>query len=214
VQGGTFSIIVPTRGRRSLRATLDSIVEQLEPGDEILVSCSRANDFGDSARQSLVERARGSHLVFIDDDDQFARGAFAAMRSFVREYPDRIGIFRMRYPDGRVLWREPVVRRGNVSTQMFCVPNVPGKLGSWACTGVRVSRSGRRYDLADYAFIAETIALQEEPVFREEIVAHIRSDRRWLRRLVNRTLAPLLALRHPTARLARLRRATGRGSKP
>jgi hypothetical protein len=187
----TFSAIVPTTGRRSLRATLASIAEQLEPGDEILVRCSRSGDFGDAARQSLMERARGTHLVFMDDDDQFARGAFAVMRRFARENPGRVGIFRMRYLDGRVLWREPSLERANVSTQMFCVPNVAGKLGSWADSPPLTSGSGRRYDVADFDFIARTVRLQGDAVFREEVVAHIRADRRPLVRLLQRAVAPI-----------------------
>jgi glycosyltransferase involved in cell wall biosynthesis len=195
----TLSVIVPTQGRRSLPATLASIAEQLLPGDEMLVLCSNDNDFGDRARQSLIERARGSHLAFLDDDDQFAYGALAAMRRFAHEYPGRIGIFRIRYRDGRLLWREPVLRRGNVSTQMFCVPNVPGKLGTWA-SGVLTSKSGRRYNVSDYHFITETVALQGDPVFREEVVAHIRSDRRRRHRIVPRAVASVAALRRRALR--------------
>ena len=166
----TISVIVPTRGRRSLRGTLASVVRQLEPGDEVLVRWSRDEDFGNSARQSLIERARGTHLAFIDDDDQFADDALATMRRAAAENPGRIVVFRMRYLDGQVLWREPVLRERNVSSQMFLVPNVPGKLGRW--------ENPDYTRMADYRFLADSVRLQGEALFREEIVAHIRSDRR------------------------------------
>jgi glycosyltransferase involved in cell wall biosynthesis len=198
----TFSVIVPTRGRRSLAATLDSIVEQLEPGDEVLVRCTRDEDFGNAARQSLIERAAGTHLVFIDDDDQLAQGALAAMRRVAGEHPARVAIFRMRYLDGRVLWHEPVLRERNVSSQMFLVPNVPGKLGRW--------ENPEYPRMADWSFISETVRLQGEPLFREEIVAHIRSDRRPLPRALKRVTAPVAAARYRLAPRTRLRRALGR----
>jgi glycosyltransferase involved in cell wall biosynthesis len=202
VGGITFSVIVPTRGRRTILATLASITEQFEPGDEVLVRCSRDEDFGNSARQSMIERARGTHLVFMDDDDQFARGALAAMRSFAREHPGRMGVFRMRFLDGRVLWTEPVLRLRNVSSQMLCVPNVPGKLGRW--------ESPEYPRVADYEFARGTADLQGEPIFREEIVAHIRSDRRSLGRAVKHVTTPLGELRERTSPRTRLRRALGR----
>jgi glycosyltransferase involved in cell wall biosynthesis len=198
----TFSVIVPTRGRRSLRATLDSVIEQLEADDEIMIRCSRDEDFGNSARQSLIERARGTHLVFIDDDDQFAVGALGKIRLFAGNNPDRIGIFRMRYLDGRVLWSEPVLRLRNVSSQMFCVPNVPGKLGRWA--------SPAYPRVADYEFIRGTAELQGDPIFREEVVAHIRSDRRPVWRVAKRAIAPLAELRYRTAPRTRLTRSLAR----
>ena len=198
----TFSVIVPTRGRRTLRATLASIAEQLEPGDEILVRCSRDEDFGNAARQSLIERARGTHLVFVDDDDQLARHALATMRSFARAHPDRIGIFRMRYLDGRVLWTEPVLRYRNVGAPMFCVPNTTGKVARW--------ESLEHPGIADYEFVRTTARLQGEPIFREEIVAHIRSDRRALWRVLKRLAAPLGDLRYRLAPRTRLRRRLGR----
>lgn len=173
----TFSVIVPTTGRRSLKGTLASIAEQLEPGDELLVLCNRDGDYGNRARQSLVERARGTHLVFMDDDDQAAYGALAAMRRFARAHPGRIGIFRLRYLDGRMLWREPALRKLNVSTQMFCVPNVPERLGSWMHDDAR---------LADWLFIAETARRQGDPLFQDAVVAHIRADRRRTVRLLQR----------------------------
>ena len=198
----TFSVVVPTRGRRSIDAALESITEQLEPGDEVLVRCSRDEDFGNSARQSMIERAKGTHLLFMDDDDQFARGALAVMRAFAHEHPGRIGIFRMRYLDGRVLWTEPVLRLRNVSSQMLCVPNVPGKLGRW--------ESPEYPRVADYEFVRGTVELQGEPIFREEIVAHIRSDRRPLGRALKRVTTPLQELRERTAPRTRLRRTLSR----
>jgi glycosyltransferase involved in cell wall biosynthesis len=198
----TFSILVPTSGRRSVAATLASITEQVEPGDEVIVRCSRDNDFGHSARQSMMERAKGTHLLFMDDDDQFARGAIATMRAFARDNPGRIGIFRMRYLDGRVLWTEPVLRMRNVGTPMLCVPNVPGKLGRW--------ESPAYPRVADWEFIRATAELQGEPIFREEVVAHIRSDRRPAARAVKRVTTPLAELRYRAAPRTRLKRALGR----
>jgi glycosyltransferase involved in cell wall biosynthesis len=198
----TFSVIVPTRGRRSLAATLDSVSEQLQPGDEVLVRCTRDEDFGNAARQSLVERAAGTHLVFIDDDDQLAQDALATMRRVAEEHPERVVIFRMRYLDGHILWHDPVLRERNVSSQMFLVPNVPGKLGRWE--NPEYSR------MADWSFISETVRLQGEPLFREEIVAHIRSDRRPLPRVLKRLGAPLASARYRLAPATRFRRALGR----
>jgi glycosyltransferase involved in cell wall biosynthesis len=198
----TFSILVPTSGRRSVAATLASITEQLEPGDEVIVRCSRDNDFGHSARQSMMERAKGTHLLFMDDDDQFARGAIATMRAFARDNPGRIGIFRMRYLDGRVLWTEPVLRLRNVGTPMLCVPNVPGKLGRW--------ESPAYPRVADWEFVRATTELQGEPIFREEVVAHIRSDRRPAARAVKRVTTPLAELRYRAAPRTRLKRVLGR----
>ena len=188
----SFSVIVPTIGRRSLIRTLASIVEQLEPGDELLVAWNRDGDFGNGARQSLLDRARGTHVVFMDDDDQYARGAFATMRRFALDHPDRIGIFRHRYRDGRLLWAEPVVRRANVSTVMYCVPNVSGKLGMWT-DGTTVSNDPERRDYADLDFIVQTIALQGEPVFRDEVTVLIRSDRRPWVRVLQRAARPFQA---------------------
>jgi glycosyltransferase involved in cell wall biosynthesis len=198
----TFSVIVPTRGRRSLAATLDSVAEQLEPGDEVLVRCTRDEDFGNAARQSLIERAGGTHLVFIDDDDQLALGALAAMRRVAEEHPGRVVIFRMRYLDGRVLWREPELRERNVSSQMLLVPNVPGRLGRW--------ENADYPRMADWSFVSATVALQGDPLFREEVVAHIRSDRRTVPRALKRVLAPVVEARYRLSPRTRLRRALGR----
>jgi len=198
----TFTVIVPTRGRSSLGGTLASITEQLEPGDEAIVRCSRDEDFGNAARRSMIERAKGTHLLFMDDDDQFATGALATMRRFASENPGRIGIFRMRYLDGRLLWSEPVLRQRNLGSPMLCVPNIPERLAPWA--------SPDYPRVADFRFVEGTAKLLGEPIFREEIVAHIRSDRRPAQRLLKRLTRPVEVLRLRVAPRTRLLRAFGR----
>lgn len=166
-----FSVVVPTVGRAALARAVRSLQDQLRPGDEvIIVRDLGSGDWGAAARMDAIRRARGSHLLFMDDDDEFLPGAFDAFRSFAEETPDRVGIFRMRYqfhpsyPRRHVLWETPELREGNVSTQMFCVPNLPDKLGVW-----NPERAA-----GDLDFILGTCALQGDPIFREEVVAVIR----------------------------------------
>jgi glycosyltransferase involved in cell wall biosynthesis len=193
----TFSVIVPTRGRSSLKQTLASVVGQLEPGDEVLVRCSNDEDYGNAARQSLIERARGTHLVFIDDDDQFARRALETMRQFAHAHPGRIGVFRMRYDNGVVLWTDPVVRLGNLGSPMLCIPNAPGRLGRWESPDIP------RH--ADLEFLRAATAVHGDPVFRREIVAFVRTDRRLVRRSGTRIRKFPVRIRYH-ARRTRLRR--------
>ena len=51
---------------------------------------------------------------------------------------------------------------------MYVVPNTPGKLGRW-------ERHGRI--AGDYVFIEETVRLQGEPVFVEEVTVLMRPER-------------------------------------
>jgi glycosyltransferase involved in cell wall biosynthesis len=147
----TFSVIIPTKGRSSIHRTLESIVPQLEHGDEVIVVRDSTGDSGDTARNDGMSRARGTHLLFMDDDDVYVPGAFASMRRFAAENPGRIGIFKIEYVVGNRRWVDPELRFKNVSTQMYVVPNVPGKLGPW-------ERRGRI--AGDYVFIEETVRLQ------------------------------------------------------
>jgi glycosyltransferase involved in cell wall biosynthesis len=114
----TFSIIVPTILRPTLAATLDSIqAAGLAPGDEVLVMvdaehahkplppgvrASRAapvavyysevsrGGWGGPARNLGVKAAKGSHLLFIDDDDVYRPGAIDTIRAMVAEAPATI----------------------------------------------------------------------------------------------------------------------------
>lgn len=161
----TFSVVIPTVGRRTLDAAIASVTRQLQPGDEVIVVRNDRGDQGDWARNSAIGRAIGSHIVFLDDDDEFLPDALAKFRSFAIEYPGRVGLFRMRLPTGHLVWSEPIFAYGQVGGPTMVVPNVPGRLGRWVQTDVG----------NDWTFIEETVRLQNaEPVFRDEIVARVR----------------------------------------
>jgi glycosyltransferase involved in cell wall biosynthesis len=179
-----LSVVIPTIGRETLRATLTSVAPQLERSDEVLVvgdgrpACAReilarqgrrhwcyletdgpCNDAGGTQRDLAATVARGDHLCFMDDDDVFTPGALAAIRRGVAEHPERVLVFRMdNY--GTLLWREREVRYGNVGTPMVVVPNDPARLASW--------RSG------DFEFIRDSCERLGEPVWRDEVVAIVR----------------------------------------
>ena len=170
----TFSIIVGTAGRKTLKRTLKSITSQLEPGDELMLLRDDSGDAGDTPRNQSMHRAAGTHLLFMDDDDVYVPGAFAKMRRFADENPGRIGIFRMEYTTGPKRWRVPELKNRNVSTQIFLVPNMPGKLGVWEHRGTVHG---------DYTFIEETARLQGEPVFVDEVTVRVRPIRNPVRRL-------------------------------
>lgn len=184
----SISIIVPTIGRASLLAALRSIASQIELDDEVLVSADglqpdaramtalfnsrfryiesavRANDWGATPRNEALELARCSAIVFMDDDDVYLPGALDAIRCGLEECPGRPLIFRMLHR-GRIIWGKPELFLGNVSTQMFAVPNLPGRVGRWT----------KRYE-GDYDFIFETVALYPagSVIFREEIIAELK----------------------------------------
>lgn len=78
--------------------------------------------WGGPARNYGVDCARGSHLLFIDDDDMYRPGAIVATRAMVADCPETMHVWRMVARGGRVLWSKPVLRVGNIGTPMFTVP--------------------------------------------------------------------------------------------
>lgn len=159
-----LSIIVASSGRPTLARTLLSIAPQLEPGDELLVDVNEDAPWGHAARNRQMARATGSHLLFMDDDDMYLEGALKLARTVAAWTPSRVHIFRMRYPDQDVIWREHEVELGNVSTIMLMVPNEPGRLGEW----------GDRYE-GDFDFLTSTLELRgDAPVWHEDVIAAVR----------------------------------------
>ena len=123
----------------------------------------RHHHWGCAARTAGIEIATGTHLMFLDDDDWYREHALGDVAAVVEEYPDQPLMFRVEMPYlGQIIWGEPVVREGNVSSQMFVVPNDPDRLGRWT----------RRYK-GDYDFIMSTLAKwpPDSLVWREEVIA-------------------------------------------
>ena len=194
----TFSVIIPTAGRQTLARTLkrhrqasrgDIEVLVVTDGDQpiaeeiatrfdaSLITGPATRRWGNAQRQLGVERARGRYLLFIDDDDGHALGAFRHIRRAVQREPGRIIIFRMRQ-NGVLIWRRPELVEGNVGAPEFLVPNLPGKLGSWIETG-------ERYE-SDFDFLAGCVALQGEPLWDRHVIAlaPLPTRREWLRHTV------------------------------
>jgi glycosyltransferase involved in cell wall biosynthesis len=119
-----LSIIVPTKGRSTLGRTLDSIIHQMAPEDEVLVvtdgpirhvddmvkhydEMSPAGairlfgtdkvtaDNGGSQRDLAIQYASGDVLLFMDDDDIYTRSAFATIRTAISDNWGVPHIFRM-----------------------------------------------------------------------------------------------------------------------
>jgi glycosyltransferase involved in cell wall biosynthesis len=163
-----LSIIIASSGRPSLRAAVDSVLHQLRPGDEVLVDVNDTAPWGHRARNLAMPRAKGDALLFLDDDDCYIDGALDVMRKAVEVVDDRPHIFRMRYPEGPVIWTEATLRLGMVSTQMICVPNIPEKLGVW---------KEDAYE-GDWYFIKETVEKMGQPCFHSEITVLVRPGER------------------------------------
>lgn len=173
-----ISFIVPTVGRASLQRTVDSI--DCWPGDEILICglprhidihgksvqilcCPPGGDWGNAERNVGLSVARNPYLAFIDDDDWYAPGARQLQQTAIDQTPGRLVIFSMRYPNGTMLWEDPVLRSGNVGTPMFLMPNDPTRIGRWPLG---------RYE-GDWGFLEQGRYRPDEIVWREEVIALI-----------------------------------------
>jgi glycosyltransferase involved in cell wall biosynthesis len=156
----SLTIIIASSGRPSLQTTLDSFTSQLHPGDQCIIDVNDDAPWGHKARNRSMELARGDGILFIDDDDMYFAGALDIVRGALEIVPDRPHIFRMLYNDGRQIWQRAGLVCGNVSTQMFVVPNIKDKLGRW----------GDRYE-GDFDFIKSTCDLMGQPLWHEEVIA-------------------------------------------
>src|SRR5574337_65474 len=179
-----LSIVIPTLGRASLKAALESCKD----ADEIVVVLDTSRGptevpcelppnavlhvghfgvtGGHAGRLHGMQNATGTHLAFFDDDDVYTPGAIEVMRTAAEDVPT---IFRMDHYSLGVLWRDPEIRFGNVSTQMYVVPNKPEMFGAWTPVAPHLPQPG-----GDYTFIKETCEKMGGPVWREEIIAVLR----------------------------------------
>lgn len=168
-----ITFLVPTVGRPSLITTLNSI--ECWPGDEILlvgngyrvndprvryVDCKPGGDWGHTERNFATPHARGRYIAHIDDDDVYAPGSRQLMEDAIQQAEGKPILFRMRFPNGITLWREPEVKCGNVGTPMMLIPNEPKKLGAW-----------QSFVGGDCAFLESSGWTPSEYVWRPEVIA-------------------------------------------
>lgn len=185
-----ITLIIPTIGRSTLQRLLQQVLPQLSGRDDVMVAgdgpCPSARvmteaigdsrfhyhenpdgpagDWGHTVRNMMMPKAKGTHLFFLDDDDECLPGAYEAIRAAADKSSDKILLFR-EYHGDTVIWRERQVTCGNVGTQIVVVPNMPERLGVW--------KPGA-YE-GDYWFILGCVdlhPLKEAGVeWREEIIA-------------------------------------------
>lgn len=91
---------------------------------------SRAYDWGGTPRNVGMKNSTGDYIAFMDDDDVYLEGAFAAMHGAINHYTGRTFLFRMKHLN-QVIWKTPEIVVGNVSTQMVLMPNRPGRMPLW-----------------------------------------------------------------------------------
>jgi hypothetical protein len=135
-------------------------------GDEILVSINQDCPWGHKARNQLMRAARGDFILFQDDDDETAPGAFDVIRAAVEMNPHTPHLFKMRYADGTEIWQLQQVTLGNVSTQMIVVPNISEKLGTW---------KEDAYE-GDYYFISSTLRNFGEMVWHTDVISLVKPE--------------------------------------
>lgn len=116
--------------------------------------------------QRGYDTARGEYIACIGDDDVYEPGALEIICAAVMGHPKTLPhLFKVElHPSPTrgcrrptVLWDEPRLMRGRISTQNIVAPNVRGRLGTW-------------WD--DFCFIEATVnnwAGQVE--WREELIA-------------------------------------------
>jgi glycosyltransferase involved in cell wall biosynthesis len=162
----SLSVIVASGGRPTLSRTIESIIPQLRLEDELIVVVDAQAPWGHSSRNRAMRWAKGDFLLFQDDDDVSAPGAFDAIRAAVAQHDaNTMHVFKMAYDrlDGRTLWEDREVRLGNISTQMIVVPNQQ-PLGQW----------GAVYE-GDFVF-ASACAKHRPVAWHEDIISLVRPE--------------------------------------
>jgi len=196
----SICIITPTIGRPTLRRTLESGAADLGSNDLWIIfgdglqtdaietcegvdfgcktafmeSITTLGDYGNPLRDQAMSVATQDYFIFLDDDDVFAPGAIPIIKREIAEHHPRPIMFRMINGDGELLWHTRDVTPGNIGGSMFCCPNTPGRLGTWANGG------GHR---SDFNFIEETLKLygpgwRQNLFWSGDVIVHCRPGER------------------------------------
>jgi hypothetical protein len=173
-----LSIVIATIGRGTLRASIESATSQMIPGDELLIVFDDSGDAGDTPRNRVLASLHGTHVVFLDDDDELAPGALDLVRAFARDYPGRWGLFQLDVGPSGIVWKRSGMHLMAAATGMCVVPNIPDRLGRFG--RVPGAPPGR---LGDYPFLVESAAMLGPPVWCEEIIQLRRPEKNRLKLL-------------------------------
>lgn len=163
----SVSFIIPSINRKTLHRTIESI--EPRQGDEIIVEFDipKSGMWGNPQRNKAMARATGDYLAFIDDDDMYAPGARKIMEQAIKENTNNSPIlFRIKYPNGQIIWKQKSVVPGNISTQMILVPNKKDMLYHW--------KDGR--NMADFIFVDHWKWPKDQIIWRQEIIALMGHD--------------------------------------
>ena len=112
-----------------------------------------------------LPQARGRYVAHLDDDDAYVVNHRVIMEGALRQHPGRPVIFRMRYASGQELWRDCILRCGNVGTPMSLVPNDAARLGRFGLhyggdlQYLETFASNSGYSSSDFIWSEETVVL-------------------------------------------------------
>jgi hypothetical protein len=178
LQAGDEVIVVADGHQSWLRSRsllYGSFGKEVLEGHFRLITTDPTRDGGASQRNYGISKAKGSWLLFIDDDDIYLPNGISMIRDQVSHGELQPYMFRMQH--GRsVIWAEEIVRHKNVSTSMFVTPNVKGRIGKWEGMG----DTGRS---SDYVFIRSTLdkwpAKEGDLVWSDTVVARLFRHSNW-----------------------------------
>ena len=154
---------MPTVGRPSLVRTIESVYPQLHAGDEVIVVRDDTGDSGNSPRDRA--QPSGTHLWYLDDDDIATPDALTHLRRMAAKDPRAMWVFRMDHPQDGILWRERVLKPGNVGTPCILLPNRYA-LPKW-------TEGNDELIFSDFRWI-ERAAKGMDVLWSEDVVARIR----------------------------------------
>ena len=171
-----ITVLCLTTGRSTLSATLDSLRRQIwKPNDRVwlvfdgvatpdtrafwqaaelpgqLVELPNGphQDWGHTPRNQILQRIESGYVVHLDDDDVLVPGALDTIRQAIATNPGALFLFRIAYMDGRRVWDQKSIARGNVGTALFVHP-----------AEIRRGAFGSAHD-GDFEFVRDTI--QQNP---------------------------------------------------
>jgi len=183
-----ITVIVPTFGRSTLKGVIDSIVPQMEPQDQFIVSWDgqvpekyqwvlntpkvevtqlpeKVGDYGCTPNDNAAAQARGDFIWFIGDDDFYMDNALSLIREKAAHNPQSVQVFMLLYQNNRVLHDSIGICR--ISAQQVVVPNTPN-LPKWA------DYPPGTVQTSDWSWIDRTIKMVGKYVFHDYITCHLR----------------------------------------